>query len=110
MTDIKARLLADRVTGNTDTVEIEGVGTVTVRGLTRFEFAMLGKKYPEAGPEQERDTLSIAMVDPEMSPAEIEAWQKASPIDEINRVAMEVNRLSGIGKAAEKEAYKSTAE
>lgn len=110
MSDLKMRLLANRVIGNTGEVEIEGVGTVTVRGLTRYEFAMLGKKYPEAGAEQEQETLALAMVDPPMTVAEVAEWQRSSPATEINEVATEINRLSGIGRAAEKEAYKSTGE
>lgn len=110
MSDIKARLLANRVQDNTGTVEIEGVGTVTVRGLTRYEFAMLGKRYPEPCAEQEQATLALTMIDPEMTEDDIAAWQKASPATEINKVATEVNRLSGIGRGAEKEAYKSPGE
>lgn len=106
-TDLKSRLLADRVADNTGTVEIEGVGTVTVRGLTRFEFMMLNKKYGDPGPEQERETLAMCMVQPAMTVAEVEMWQKVSPATEINLVASEINRLSGIGKGADKEAYKS---
>lgn len=87
-------------------VEIPGVGTVRVRGLTRYEMQMIWKL--EAGDEvKERKNLALAMVDPPMSEAEVEAWQKSSPAGQINRVAMEVNRLSGIGRDAEKEAYKS---
>lgn len=105
--DLKARLLADRVLDNTGTVEIDGVGTITVRGMTRFEFMMLNKKFGEPGPEQERETLAMCMIDPAMTPDDVKQWQMASPAVEINMVAAEINRLSGIGKGADKEAYKS---
>jgi hypothetical protein len=87
-------------------VDIPGIGTVTVRGMTRYEMQMLGKI--EAGDEvKERKILAMTMVDPTMSEGDVEAWQMCSPAGQINRVAMEVNRLSGIGRDAEKEAYKS---
>ncbi len=103
----KSELTRDRVTTKTATVEIEGVGTITVRGLTRYEFAVSQKKYEDDPFAQERCTLAMAMVDPVMTEADVEAWQKASPFAEINEVAMKVNALSGIGKEAQKEAYKS---
>lgn len=105
--DIKARLLADRVTANTGTVEIEGVGPVTVRGLTRFEFAMLNKRHPEVGQQQEAETIAICMVDPPLTVADVEQWQKSAPAMELNTVAAKINELSGIAKGADKEAYKS---
>lgn len=99
----KSALTADRVTLNTGTVEIEGVGTVIVRGLSRYEFMLAGKKYPEDDMRKERFVLSVAVVDPAgLTEDDIEAWQKASGPQEINQVAMKINELSGIGKAAAK--------
>lgn len=98
----KSKLLADRVTLNTEEYEIEGVGAVTVRGLSRFEFLVAQKKYPDDMLKQERYTLSMALVDPEMTEDDIAAWQKASGPMEMNEVANVVNRLSGIGKGADK--------
>jgi hypothetical protein len=104
----KATLLADRVSLNTKEVPIEGVGTILVRGLSRFEFMVAQKKYPDDVLAQERFILSKAMLDPgDMTEADIEAWQKASGPMEINDVAMVVNKLSGITPEAAKEAYKS---
>jgi hypothetical protein len=60
-------------------VEIEGVGTVTVRGLSRHEFIQAGKVREDKGEEQqERYLLSRCMVDPEMNEDDVAAWQKAS--------------------------------
>lgn len=108
MEDLKARLLADRVGTNAGTVEIDGVGAITVRGMTRYEFMLLNKRFTEPGPEQERETLAMCMIDPVMTVADVEQWQRVSPAVEINAVAMEINRLSGIGPGADKEAYKSS--
>jgi hypothetical protein len=84
-------------------VEIEGVGTVTVRGLSRHEFIQAGKVREDKGEEQqERYLLSRCMVDPEMNEDDVAAWQKASGPFEINAVASKVNELSGIGSGADK--------
>ena len=96
----KNALTADRVTGVTGEVEIEGVGTITVRALSRHEMIQGGKI--EDGEAQERYILSCAMIDPVMGEHDIAAWQKNSIPGEINRVAAKVNELSGIGKGADK--------
>lgn len=102
----KSALTGDREL-NTEDVEIPGVGVVKVRGLSRFEFLLAQKKYPDDPMKTERFVLAAAMVDPEMTEVDIEAWQKASGPMEINHVATVVNRLSGIGPDADKESYKS---
>lgn len=96
----KELLLADRVTTRTAEVEIEGVGVVTVRALSRHEMIQGGKIDDRSA--QERYILSRAMVDPEMGEHDVAAWQKASIPGEINAVAMVVNELSGIKKGADK--------
>lgn len=96
----KEQLLLDRVSDRTAEVEIEGVGTVTVRALSRHEMIQGGKL--EDSMAQERYILSKAMVDPPMGEHDVAAWQKCSPPGEINAVAMKVNELSGIGQGADK--------
>jgi hypothetical protein len=98
----KSKLTADRVSLNTEDVEIEGVGTITVRGLSRFEFLVAQKKFPDDNLKQERFILSTAVVNPELTEDDVAAWQRASGPMEINAVANVVNRLSGIGKGADK--------
>lgn len=98
----KSKLLADRVSLNTDTVEIEGVGTLTVRGLSRFEFMLGGKKFGDDTVKQEAWILSIAVLEPKLSEADVAAWQKSSGPMEIEKVARKINELSGIGKDAAK--------
>lgn len=99
----KSLLLAQRVGLTTEEVPIEGVGTITVRGLSRFEMLLSQKKYPDDSMRQERFILSHAVVDPAgLTEDDIETWQKGSEPDEINRVATTINRLSGIGKGADK--------
>jgi len=99
----KSALLVDRVTVNTDTYEIEGVGTLTLRGLNRYEFLLAEKKYPDDVIKRECFILSVAVLDPAgLTEADVNAWQKASGPMEINKVAAKINELSGIGKAAAK--------
>lgn len=98
--DLKNALLTDRVTGNHAVVELDGVGPVTVRGLTRYEMVLAGKITNEL--EQEQFILSTAMVDPQLTRDEVATWQRVSPPGEINEVATKVNELSGIGKGASK--------
>jgi len=98
----KSALLAQRVGVDTEEVEIPGVGTVTVRGLSRFEFLLCQKRFPDDAMASERASLALAMVEPELTEDEVGQWQKSSQPDEINRVALVVNRLSGIGEGADK--------
>lgn len=101
----KAALFAERLP-RAD-VDIPGVGTVTVRGLSRMELLLAGKLSDQGPAVMERRMLSYAMVDPEMSEADVEKWQACSPAGEIAPVVAKVNELSGIGAGADKEAYKS---
>lgn len=95
----KAQLLTPRL--KVDTVDVDGVGTVTVRGLSRAEmilvFDLEGKRL-----QQEQRALSFGMVDPAMTEADVAAWQDAASSDEIDRVARKINELSGIGREASK--------
>jgi hypothetical protein len=107
----KTELLTDRVTLNTAEVPIEGVGTITVRGLSRFELLVAEKKYPDDNLKKERFILSTAVVDPAgLTESDVEKWQKASGPMEINAVADMINKLSGIGKGAEKSAVPTNGE
>jgi hypothetical protein len=101
----KSKLLANRVPEGT--VDIPGVGTITVRGLSRQEMKDLEEWQGKDHMVWERKTLALCMVDPPMTEGDIAAWQAGSPATEINDVAMKVNELSGISKNASKEAYKS---
>lgn len=98
----KSKLLADRVSDVTDTVEIPGVGTVKIRALSRFEIIKAGQYADGDQLAQERYILSRAMLDPLMGEDDIAAWQKGSMPEEINPVANAINALSGIGKGAAK--------
>lgn len=101
----KELLTASRIDGadRHGEVEIPGVGTITVRGLSRHEY-IRGQQYAEDLLQQERYLLSRCMIDPVMTEADVAAWQKGSDPQEINLVSLKVNELSGIGKGADKSA------
>lgn len=85
-------------------VEIEGVGTVRVRGLSRIEAIHV---QAAKGAEQERRILALGMVEPALTEDEVKLWQKASPAAEIEKVAGRITVLSGLAEDSAKTAYKS---
>lgn len=92
----------------TEPVELPGIGTITVRGMTRGELATAGKgNDPDL---TERRVLAMCLVDPQLTEEEAGQWQNTAPAGLILDVVAVINRLSGLaGRAerAEKEAYKS---
>lgn len=86
-------------------VELAGIGVVRVRGLSRAEALQVqAAKGAEA---TERKTLTLGLVDPKLTEAEVGRWQAASAAGEIQAVAMRIAELSGMVEHADKEAYKS---
>jgi len=99
----KADLLKKRF--GVEEVEIEGVGTVKVRPLTRAEALELqGREMGVA--EMERCLVSLALVEPKLTEDEVATWQENSPAGELQPVAAAIVRLSGMEQTAAKEAVK----
>lgn len=92
-------------------VEIPGKGAVRVRGLTRGEVMRLRSQVKSIADaikrtaELEAKTLAKAMVDPELTEAEVRQWQDASPAGEIEPVVQKVQELSGLVDGVDKETY-----
>lgn len=100
----KSALLAKRF--GVHDVEVKGVGIVQVRPLSRAEALELqGVELPVA--EIERRLLAKALVSPKLTEDEVGRWQANSPADEIEPVANEIARLSGMVSEAAKEAVKT---
>jgi len=95
--DLKARLLKPRVAEGT--VELEGIGTVRVRGLSRAEVFMTQHKDVAVA---EAKIVALGMVDPPMSEGEVRQWQKAAPGGELEPVVAKIRDLSGLGEGAQK--------
>lgn len=86
-------------------VEIPNVGTVKVRALTRGEALQVqGVEMPVA--EMEQRLVSLAMVEPKLTEAEVKEWQDNSTAGEIQAVTEVIVRLSGMEQGAAKEAMK----
>lgn len=105
MDDLKSKLLAPRAETSSGMpeadVEVPGLGTVRVRGLSRLESMQLqALKGIQA---QERRMLAMAMVDPAMTEAEVGQWQRVSPGGELEPVTTMVARLSGTLSTSAKE-------
>lgn len=98
--DLKGRLLKARV--SEDDVEIDGIGTVRVRGLTRAE--VFGTQQLKGIDAQERKIVALGMVDPPMTEAEVGQWQANSPGGEMEPVVGKISELSGLSAKSAKEA------
>lgn len=94
----KAALLTPRL-GEGEHV-VEGVGTVRIRGLSRAEVLALQKVGDVAATD--RRMLSLALVEPELTEAEVGEWQAASGPMEIERLTEAIRDLSGMGVGASK--------
>ena len=101
--DLKARLLKPRVPEGT--VELEGLGTIRVRGLSRGEVFMI--QQAKGTQAMERKMIAVGMLDPVMTEAEVGEWQKNSPAGELEPVTDKINELSGLGKKSEKQAMQT---
>lgn len=77
------------------TVDVDGVGEVRVRGLSRAEGARL-KDFvddPEAG---EVFVLAAGLVDPALTADEVRLWQAAATAGEVEAVTTAILELSGL--------------
>lgn len=89
-----------------DVVDVPGVGAVRVRGLSRADVLALQQADTSAPGGFERKLLSLAMVDPELTEDEVGQWQAGAGPMELEAVTAKVSEMSGMGKAAAKDAYK----
>lgn len=86
-------------------VEVGGLGSVVVRGLSRNE--VLGVQALAASGDSnafEVGLLAAGLVDPVLDEAEIRAWRQAALASEIEPVVDAILELSGLTKKVEKEA------
>lgn len=96
MSDVKAKLLADRSGVGTETVDIDGVGKVTVRGLTRAEVLSIQQNGDLDAAEMERKLLAFAMVEPALTEDEVRQWQAVAPAGELEPISAAIQQLSGL--------------
>lgn len=98
----KTKLLARRIAE--DTVEIEGLGEVAVRGISRYELLSAGKGINEDKQPDlvERRMIVAGVVEPQLTMADAEAWQKSSGAGEIGKVLQRIRELSALTEGAPK--------
>jgi len=103
----KGKLLTGRLEHRD--VEIPGVGTIRVRGLSRAEvLAVQDAAGPDASKQDiEAHTMAAAMIDPPMTVDEIRQWQASSPAGEMEEATRAVSELCRVGRDDAKAAYKS---
>jgi hypothetical protein len=94
----KRELLTARL--ETDTFEVDGVGSIKLRALNRIEAHRVQTTTDTAA--SERLILRYGVVDPELTETEILEWMAVSPAGEIERVAKRIAELSGISEGAGK--------
>ncbi|QJY51250.1 hypothetical protein [Pseudonocardia broussonetiae] len=85
----------------TEDVDLGNGRRVKVRGLTRYELILSGKGTDDAT-LVERRNLSTCLVEPKLTLAQAERWQKASTPDVIAKVTNAIRRLSGLAEGAAK--------
>jgi hypothetical protein len=98
----KAALFAERLPQRD--VPIGDLGTVRVRGLSRFESLKI-RDVPEG--QREAHIIAMGIVDPPMTLDEVHRWQAAAPGGEFEPIANAIGELSGLLESSEKDAYKS---
>ena len=87
-------------------VELPGVGTIRVRGLSRQEALSLQPLATDT-PAMERAIVGLGLVDPALTSAEVDEWYAAAPAGEIAPIVSAIHELSGLKEGAAKAAYKS---
>ena len=100
----KEALLTKRPIPERD-VDVPGIGTVTVRSLTRAEaFSLQGITDVAT---LEAKMLAAAMLDPKLTEDEVREWQASALPTELDAVTAAFTDLSGMGVGADKQAMQS---
>lgn len=85
-------------------VEVPGVGTIRVRGLSRDEALRVRGTSDVA--TIERRMIALGCVDPVLTEDEVKRWQMACPAGELEPITATITELSGMMEGAAKEAYR----
>lgn len=106
--ELKAALLAPRLRHGF--VDIEGVGKIEIRALSREEVVdEIGVLPLDPPVERECATLACGMVSPALTREEAAQWRRASEggaRDDFYQAYRGILELSGLLKAAAKEVYR----
>lgn len=99
----KATLFAPRI--EHAEVDIPGVGTVLVRGLSRLEAGQVEARTTSEA--RERLILHLGMVDPELSEAEAGQWMRNATAGEVALASKRIGQLSGLLEESPREQFPS---
>lgn len=92
----------DDVTADVRDVTLPNGKVVQVRGLSRYELILAGKGT-EDGALIERRNVQMCMVQPRMSLAQVEAWQRSSRAGgAFARITEAIRDLSALAEGADK--------
>lgn len=107
--DLKNALLAGNPNAGDDTAEVKThAGVVVVRALKRGEVLRL-RGMGLALDEFEQHMVSIGLVSPKMTVAEVKTWQDAEePEGSLEDVTDKISELSGLKKGADKSGVPGT--
>lgn len=92
---------------DTDTVDLGGGAVVTVRALTRGEVTECRRRAKGSEEQYERRLIATALVDPEMTLAEVGLWLDGDPEDPSDvgapagdsvKITQAIAELSGLSK------------
>lgn len=97
----KAGLLARRLGDGEH--EVPGVGVLKIRGLSRAEVLEVQKLTDIA--QSDRRMISLAVVEPKLTEADVKVWQENSGASEIEDLTKAVAALSGLAGESAKAAY-----
>lgn len=95
----REQILARKVAGNTEAFPIDG-DEVIIRGLTRNEALQL-RGMSSVG-DMDNLMISMAMVEPTMTPEDVAAWGDAGAAGTLIQLSLRISELSGIQEGAGK--------
>ncbi|WP_433117097.1 hypothetical protein [Micromonospora sp. CA-246542] len=96
-----ADLAINEVEDSAEDVILPNGKKVRVRGLTRYELVLAGKGT-EDNELIERRNLAMALVQPKMTEAQVEAFQRAAKGPTLKAITDKVRELSGLNEGAGK--------
>jgi hypothetical protein len=102
----KQKLLAPRL--DEEEYEVEGVGPIVIRALSRLEVLKVQKVIAsnKGTAAKEQALLSLAIVEPKLTEADVAKWQNNSKPGLIEPITVRIMELSGMTVGSDKAVYK----
>jgi hypothetical protein len=94
-------LLKRKAVDRVETVDLGDGAFVTVRALSKGEIKAVREENASAHTYENR-LISTALVDPVMTPVEVDEWLTDAPAGDYVSIEQAVMRLSGLGDDAQK--------